>query len=61
MKKYIQTVHGFQEVDITMLIDDGSSNYPMRNRIIQALKGLVAKSVLGDSVFFHYSGKIKKF
>jgi len=57
MKQYIQNVHGFPEEDIVVVVDDGSSNnYPMRSRIIQALKGLVSKSKAGDAVFFHYSG-----
>merc|ERR1719232_119223 len=56
MKKYIQNELGFPERNITLLVDDGSNTYPTRVAMVQALKTLVAKSVSGDSIFFHYSG-----
>ena len=57
MRKYLMEMHGFPKTDITLLLDDGSHPYPTREKIISELKRLVAQSVAGDSVYFHYSGK----
>jgi len=59
VKKYLMTVHGFQERNIEVLTDDdagGSRRHPTRYRIIAALKRLAEQSRPGDSVYFHYSG-----
>ena len=56
MKKYIMDVHGFQEENITVLMDDGRHTRPTRENILAAYKKVVAESQSGDVVFCHYSG-----
>ncbi|KAL3916473.1 MAG: hypothetical protein SGARI_007950 [Bacillariaceae sp.] len=56
MKKYIMDVHGFQEENITVLMDDGQHTRPTRDNIMAAYKKIVAESQSGDVVFCHYSG-----
>lgn len=56
VKKYLTYAHSFPDQSITVLVDDGRNPYPTRQRIIAELKRLVAESVAGDSVYFHYSG-----
>jgi len=56
MKKYIMDVHGFHERNILVLVDDTRHPIPTRQKIIAALEALVANSVAGDNVYFHYSG-----
>lgn len=60
MKKYIMEVHGFQEEDIIILMDDGVNIEPTRDNILAAYRNLVAESEPGDSVFCHYSGNDAK-
>lgn len=57
MKKYLIERQGYSEEHILLLLDDGEHHYPTREKIIRALRQLVAQSVSGDSVYFHYSGK----
>lgn len=57
MKSYIMDVWGFQEEDITVLMDDGYHERPTRRNILDAYKDVVYNSTSGDSVFCHYSGK----
>jgi hypothetical protein len=56
MKKYIMDVHGFQEANITVLMDDGKHVRPTRENILAAYKKVVSQSQSGDAVFCHYSG-----
>ena len=56
MKSYIMNVHGFQEENITVLMDDGKHVQPTRDNILSAYKKVVAESQKGDVVFCHYSG-----
>jgi len=56
MKDYIKNVHGFEDSNITLLMDDGQNTSPTRANILAAYKKLVAESVAGDAVFCHYSG-----
>mmetsp|Transcript_48133 Transcript_48133/g.145372 ORF Transcript_48133/g.145372 Transcript_48133/m.145372 type:complete len:265 (+) Transcript_48133:193-987(+) len=56
VKKYLTYAHGFSDQNITLLVDDGRNAYPTRQKIISELRRLVAESVPGDSVYFHYSG-----
>jgi hypothetical protein len=56
MKEYIMDVHGFEESNIALLLDDGSHTSPTRDNILAAYKDIVAQSVAGDAVFCHYSG-----
>ena len=56
MVNYIQTVHGFQEENITILLDDGEHDSPTRENIIAAYRQIVSEAEPGDSLFCHYSG-----
>ena len=59
MKKYIMDVHGFEEDNITVLMDDGKHQEPTKANMIAAYKKLVEDSKAGDAVFLHYSGTEK--
>ena len=57
-------VHGFQEENIQMLIDDKAYTRPTRMNITKAFKKLVNDSQPGDTCFVHFSGhggKIKDY
>jgi len=56
MKEYIMDVHGFDEDNITVLMDDGEHKEPTRSNILASYKQLVEDSEDGDVVFCHYSG-----
>ena len=56
MKEYIMDVHGFEEENITLLLDDGEHDPPTKENILNAYRKLVDESEAGDSVFCHYSG-----
>jgi hypothetical protein len=56
MKEYITNVHGFEEQNITVLMDDGSHTEPTRANILAAYKNLVSAAQPGDAIFCHYSG-----
>jgi len=56
MKNYIMDVHGVQEENITILLDDGNNIEPNRENIMGAYRRLVNDSESGDSAFCHYSG-----
>ena len=56
MKEYIMDVHGFQEENITVLMDDGEHPAPTRANILAAYQKLVDEAEPGDAVFCHYSG-----
>ncbi len=56
MKEYLVNVHGFQESNMTVLMDDGYHLNPTRYNITNAYRNLVRQSMPGDSVFCHYSG-----
>lgn len=56
MQDYLIQVQGFPPQDILVLMDDGKHHGPSREKIIRALRHLVAASQPGDAVFFHYSG-----
>lgn len=56
MKQYIMNVHGFQEEDITLLLDDGEHTEPTKENMIAAYQKIVSESEPGDAVFLHYSG-----
>ena len=57
MKKYLISQHGFDESNMTVLLDDGHHRSPTRANIMSALEVLVQYSRSGDSVFVHYSGR----
>ena len=56
MKEYMQNVHGFQDANITLLLDDGKHTNPTYANILAAYDKLVSESQPGDAVFCHYSG-----
>jgi hypothetical protein len=56
MKDYIVNCHGFEESNITVLMDDGNHVSPTRQNILLAYQKLVEESQPGDAVFCHYSG-----
>lgn len=57
MAEYIQEVHGFEEENVTLLMDDGKHTEPTRENILAAYEKLVNESEEGDIVFCHFSGK----
>uniref|UniRef100_A0A7S1FX38 Peptidase C14 caspase domain-containing protein n=1 Tax=Corethron hystrix TaxID=216773 RepID=A0A7S1FX38_9STRA len=59
IKEYIENVHGFEEHNITVLMDDGYNTEPTRDNIMQAYNDIVSISKSGDGVFLHYSGRWK--
>lgn len=56
MKKYIMDVHGFEEENIVILLDDGEHTEPTAENIINAYKQVIADSEEEDAIFLHYSG-----
>jgi len=56
MKEYLMNIHGFEERNMTILMDDGRHANPTRVNITQAYRDLVRYSMPGDTVFAHYSG-----
>mmetsp|Transcript_4921 Transcript_4921/g.10335 ORF Transcript_4921/g.10335 Transcript_4921/m.10335 type:complete len:333 (-) Transcript_4921:192-1190(-) len=56
IKEYLIDVQGFDESDMTILLDDGKHLNPTKANIMGALDGLVRCSVPGDVIFVHYSG-----
>mmetsp|Transcript_9759 Transcript_9759/g.23001 ORF Transcript_9759/g.23001 Transcript_9759/m.23001 type:complete len:349 (+) Transcript_9759:123-1169(+) len=56
MKKYLMDVHGFEEENIVILMDDGVHDEPTRENMIEAYQQIVDESEDGDAVFLHYSG-----
>lgn len=56
MKEYIMDVHGFEDRNITILMDDGIHQSPTRRNILAAYNQIVAQSKAGDVVYCHYSG-----
>lgn len=56
MMEYIKDVHGFQQENITVLMDDGVNTSPTKANILEAYRTLVAQSKPGDVAFCHYSG-----
>jgi len=56
IKDYLMNVHGFEEDNMTVLLDDGEHEEPTRDNIMGALDELVNKCEEGDTAFVHYSG-----
>lgn len=56
MKSYIQDVHGFEEENITLLLDKDGYTQPTKENILNAYKQMVESAQPGDSLFCHYSG-----
>ena len=49
-------VHGFEEDNIIVLMDDGVHTTPTKANMIAAYEQIVADSEDGDAIFLHYSG-----
>ena len=56
MKEYLMDVHGFEEKNIAVLLDDDEAYLPTRANIFWAIQSLVRNSRSGDVVFTHFSG-----
>lgn len=56
MKEYIKDIHGFDDSNITLLMDDGENTSPTHDNILAAYSELVQSCEPGDAVFCHYSG-----
>jgi len=56
MVNYIKDVHGFEDENITLLMDDGENINPTKDNIMEAFKTLVKEAKKGDALFVHYSG-----
>lgn len=56
MKEYLMDVHGFEEENLHILLDDGVHDDPTKDNIMNAFSRIVAESVEGDCVYCHYSG-----
>lgn len=56
MVKYIKDVHGFEDENIVLLLDDGENINPTKDNIEAAWVKLVSETEEGDAVFVHYSG-----
>ncbi len=50
--------HGFQEENITVLMDDGNHASPTAENIMAAYAKIVSESQSGDVIFCHYSGTL---
>ena len=57
IKEYLMDVHGFEEENMIILMDDGDHDLPTKENILSAYSFLVENSSEGDAVFCHYSGK----
>jgi len=53
---YIKDVHGFEDDNMTILMDDGVHSDPTRANIMAAYAAITEDSQPGDVVFLHYSG-----
>ena len=53
---YLKTQHGFEDRNMTVLMDDGYHREPTYRNIMDAYRSIVRMSQAGDTVFLHYSG-----
>lgn len=56
IQDYLVKNQGFQQENITVLMDDGTQQSPTYDNIIAAFRKLVSETESGDCAFFHYSG-----
>lgn len=56
MLEYLKSHQGFEDRNITVLMDDGYHHEPTYHNIMDAYRTVVRESAAGDSVFLHYSG-----
>jgi hypothetical protein len=56
MITYLKDYQGFEDKNITVLIDDGNHETPTFRHIMNAYRKVARQSKAGDTVFLHYSG-----
>lgn len=56
MVDFLKTSHGFEDKNITILMDDGNHKSPTYRNIMIAYRKVAKESKAGDTVFLHYSG-----
>jgi metacaspase-1 len=58
MAEYLKNVHGFEDENITILMDDEEGEYtsPTAENMMAAYLALVESAESGDSLYCHYSG-----
>jgi len=58
MRNMLIDAYGYEKSNITVMRDDGLSDYPLPNRsnIINSLEGLCALTTASDELWFHFSG-----
>lgn len=49
-------VHGFQDENIHVLMDDGKHEEPTKKNMVAAFEKVVADSKAGDTIYLHFSG-----
>jgi hypothetical protein len=54
--KFLTKVHGFNETEMLILMDDGQHHSPTKKNIEDAFTRITQYSQAGDVVFVHYSG-----
>jgi hypothetical protein len=57
MIEFIKDIHGFEDENITILMDDGAHTEPTYKNILAAYHELVSSAKAGDAIFCHYSGR----
>lgn len=50
-------MHGFEEENMTILLDDGYHTPPTRANILAAYDKITSEAEPGDAIFCHYSGE----
>ena len=56
MVDFLKTDQGFEDENITILMDDGHHKSPTYRNIMRAFREIAGQSKSGDTVFLHYSG-----
>ena len=54
MLEYLKKCHGFEDDNVTLLLDDGKHISPTASNIMNAFGKIAAESKPGDVVFIHY-------
>ena len=57
MRDFLRDVHGFQERDMLLLMDDGEHKMPTKKNIETGFRILTSRSKPGDVVFVMFSGR----
>ena len=54
MLEYLKKCHGFEDDNVTLLLDDGKHTSPTASNIMNAFGKIAAESKPGDVIFIHY-------